>query len=74
MTGHVTVSQRSDAALKTSLANLRLAYVKRWRVEETRAAVPRVITTKPQKQWVSEEEAARIGRPRSLLDDNPAAG
>lgn len=28
----------------------------------------------PQRPWISEEEAARIGRPRTLLDDNPASG
>ena len=72
MTGHLSVQRRTDAALITSLANMRLAYTKKWRVEMTTVAM--FLATKPQKPWISEEEAARAARHRSLLDDNPASG
>jgi len=74
MSGHAMIHRRPDAELKVRLANLRLAYAKKWRVEERRTAVAGIVASKAQRPWITEEEAARAGRPRSLMDDNPAAG
>ena len=71
MVGHVR-SHRSPDAYR--IANLWIVSKARWCVKAERAAVAKVLRTKPQKPWISEEEAARMGRRRHLLDDNPTSG
>jgi len=70
MVGHVSSHRPPDAY---RIANLWLVSTARWCGKAERAAVAKVLRTKPQKPWISEEEAARMGR-RHLLDDNPTSG
>ena len=62
------------------VANLRLASVDKWRLEDKRAALvgmriafARAVATTPHLPWVT-EEAIEARRPRNLLEDNPASG
>jgi len=66
--------------LKAQVANLRLASVNKWRLEEKRVAlirmrvaVARMVATTPHPPWVT-EGAVKARRPRDLMEDNPASG
>jgi hypothetical protein len=73
MGGHTVVHRRPDASLKAHIANMHLASLMRWRVSERRDALATLVFEGRQRVWVS-EDAAKFGKRRSLIDDNPASG
>jgi hypothetical protein len=73
MSGHVIVHRPPDVALKAQLTNLRVAAVKRWRIERTRVELTKFVMTTPHRPWVTEDEL-KARRPRHLLEDNPCSG
>jgi len=72
MNGHAVVHRAPSIALQARHVNARLASIRAWRVGEKKEAVATLLFTR-RRVWET-EEAARQGRRRSLIDDNPAAG
>ena len=72
MSGHAVIHRTPSVPLKARDLNPRLASIRVWRVGEKKEAVATLLFTR-RRIWET-EEAARQGRRRSLIDDNPAAG
>lgn len=72
MNSHPHVHHAPGLSLRTHVLSERAALARRWRFGEKRAAIAAMLFER-RRLWVSEEEA-RHGRPRSLIDDNPAGG
>jgi hypothetical protein len=64
----VIVHRRAGAA---QVANLRIALVKKSRLEKMCIPFVRMVARHPPRVA---EEAAQLRRPRSLLEDNPTSG
>ncbi len=72
MSGHAVVHRNPGVSLKTHVFHAHMASVRRWRIVEKREAMSMLFEGR-RRPWVT-EEAARRGKRRSLIDDNPAAG
>lgn len=70
MAGHTVVHGWPDASLKARESGSRFAALRKWRLDDRRAAFTnfRWVRHEP---WVTEEAA---GRRRGLIEDNPASG
>jgi len=72
MNSHAGVHHVPGVSLRTHVLGERAASQRKWRFGEKRAAIAAVLFER-RRLWLSEEDA-RHGRPRSLIDDNPAGG
>ncbi|RBP06499.1 hypothetical protein DFR50_13056 [Roseiarcus fermentans] len=72
MSGHAVVHRAPGISLKAHVLAAHAASLQQWRGREKREAIA-VMLLGGRRVWVSEDEA-RLGRRRSLIDDNPAAG
>ncbi len=72
MSGHTVVHRPPSFALKAHVMNVHVASVRDWR-GKARESVATLLFEGRQRVWVS-EEAARHGRRRTLIDDNPTSG
>jgi hypothetical protein len=72
MSGHTVVHRAPGVSLRAHVLNDHLASIKAWRVGEKREAIAALLFV-GRRIWET-EEAARHGRRRSLIDDNPTAG
>jgi hypothetical protein len=73
MSGHTVVHTSPGVSLKAHVLNTQNASIRRWRFTERREAIATLLFEGRQQIWVT-EEAARDGKRRSLIDDNPASG
>ena len=72
MSGHTVVHRAPGVSLKADVLNAHLVSIKAWRVGEKKEAIAALLFER-RRIWET-EEAARHGRRRSLIDDNPTAG
>jgi hypothetical protein len=72
MNSHAGVYRVPGVSFGTHTLVEREASSRQWRLGEKRAAIAAILFER-RRLWVSEEEA-RNGRPRSLMEDNPAGG
>jgi hypothetical protein len=73
MSGHTVVHRGPGVSLKSHVLNAHLASIKTLRIAEKREAMTALLFEGRRRIWVS-EEAARMEKRRSLIDDNPASG
>ena len=72
MSGHTVVHRTPSASLRTHILSEHVASIKMWRAGEKKQAISALLF-EGWRVWET-EEAARHGRRRSLIDDNPTAG
>ena len=72
MSGHAVVHRAPSVSLKAHILSVQVASMLRWGIGEKREAIAALLFER-RRAWET-EEAARHGRRRSLLDDNPTAG
>jgi hypothetical protein len=73
MSGHVLIHRGPGVSQKAQILNGHIASIRRWRIAERREALAMALFEGRRRLWVT-EEAARGGKRRSLIDDNPASG
>ena len=73
MIGHAVVHRTLGVSLKSHVLNAHVASVRQWRLGEKREAIAALLFQGRQRVWLT-EEAARCGRRRTLIDDNPTGG
>ena len=73
MSGHTVVHRAPGMSSKAHVVKVHVASVRRWRFSQKREAIAALLFEGRQRRWVP-EEAARHGKRRSLIDDNPASG
>ncbi len=73
MSGHSVAHRAPGASLKAHVVNTPIASIKRWRIAQKREAIAAMLFEGRRRLWMT-EEAARHGKRRSLIDDNPASG
>ena len=70
MSGHTVVHR---PPLNVHVMHAHIDSIRRWRIAEKREAIAAMLFEGRQRRWVP-EEAARCGKRRSLIDDNPTGG
>ncbi len=73
MMSHAVVHRAPGVSMKTHVLGAHEAPLRQWRMGEKREAIAAWLFEGRQRVWVT-EEAARYGRRRTLIDDNPTAG
>ena len=73
MSGHMVIHRGPGVSLKAHVVNAQLESITRWRIAEQREAFAKALFEGRRRIWVN-EEAARGGKRRSLIDDNPTSG
>ena len=73
MSGHNLVHKAPGVSLRTHVLNAHEALIRKWRIAKRQDAIAAALFAGGRRIWVT-EEAARHGRRRSLIDDNPASG
>ncbi len=70
---HTVVYRPPGVSLKAHVMNAHVASIGQWRFGEKRETIAEMVFEGRQRVWMT-EEAARCGKRRSLIDDNPASG
>jgi hypothetical protein len=73
MSGHMVIHRGPGVSQKAQVFNAHIASIRRWRIAEHRELLAKALFEGRRRVWVT-EEAARGGKRRSLIDDNPASG
>ena len=73
MSGHTVIHAGQGASFKAHVMNAHVAAMKTLRATERRDTIMGLLFEGRQRKWVT-EDAARHGRRRSLIDDNPTSG
>ncbi len=73
MSGHLVIYRGPAVSHKAKILNGHIASARKWRIAEQREALAMALFEGRRRVWMT-EEAARGGKRRSLIDDNPASG
>ena len=73
MSGHTVIHRGPGVSLKEQVLNAHIATVRALRVAKKRETIATALFGGRRRVWMT-EEAARHGKRRSLIDDNPCSG
>ncbi len=73
MSGHVIIHRGPGVSQKAQVLNGHFASIRKWRATEQRESLATALFIGRRRVWVT-EEAAKEGKRRSLIDDNPCSG
>ena len=73
MSGHLVIHRGPAVSQKAKIFNSHIASTRKWRIAEQREAFAMALFEGRRRVWMT-EEAARGGKRRSLIDDNPTSG
>jgi hypothetical protein len=73
MSGHMVIHRGPGVLQKAQVLNGHIASIRKWRIAEQRESLAKALFEGRRRVWMS-EEAARDGKRRSLIDDNPCSG